>query len=185
LLTCISDKMLPLVVKEIEIPEGVTAEVKEGVVTISGPKGKLQRNFFHPKINISKEDNKIVIKCEMARRKEKALVGTYEAHIKNMIKGVTNGFIYKMKIVYSHFPMKVSVKGNEVIIENFLGEKHPRKAKIFGNVKVDIKGDELLLEGINREEIGQTAANIEFATQVKHRDRRVFQDGIYIVSKGA
>ncbi len=177
--------MIPVAIREVEIPEGVNAEIKEGVVVIEGPKGKLERNFYHPKINIEKKDNKIEIRCEMARRNEKALVGTFEAHIRNMIKGVTEGFTYKMKIVYSHFPMKVSVKGNEVIIENFLGEKFPRKAKIFGDVKVSIKGDEVIIEGINREEVGQTAANIEFATRVKDRDIRVFQDGIYIVSKGA
>ncbi len=177
--------MVPVAIREVELPDGVKAEIKEGVVVIEGPKGKLERKLYHPKISIEKVDNKIVVKCEFARRKEKALVGTFAAHIKNMIKGVTEGFVYKMKIVYSHFPMKVSVKGDEVIIENFLGEKHPRKAKIFGNVKVTVKGDEVTIEGINREEVGQTAANIEFATKVKDRDIRVFQDGIYIVSKGA
>jgi len=177
--------MVPVAIREVELPDGVKAEIKEGVVVIEGPKGKLERKLYHPKISIEKIDNKIVVKCEFARRKEKALVGTFAAHIRNMIKGVTEGFVYKMKIVYSHFPMKVSVKGDEVIIENFLGEKHPRKAKIFGNVKVTVKGDEVTIEGINREEVGQTAANIEFATKVKDRDIRVFQDGIYIVSKGA
>ncbi len=182
----ISDNMVaPIVVREVEIPEGVKAEIKNGLVVIEGPKGKLERKLYHPKIVIEKIDNKIIVKCEFARRKEKALVGTFAAHIRNMIKGVTEGFVYKMKIVYSHFPMKVSVKGNEVIIENFLGEKHPRKAKIFGNVKVSVKGDEVIIEGINREEVGQTAANIEHATRVKDKDIRVFQDGIYIVSKGA
>jgi len=177
--------MVPIALREVEIPEGVKVEIEKGRVVVEGPRGKLERNLYHPKINIEKIDNKVVVKCEFARRKEKALVGTFAAHIKNMIKGVTEGFVYKMKIVYSHFPMKVSVKGNEVIIENFLGEKAPRKAKIFGNVKVTVKGDEVTIEGINREEVGQTAANIEFATKVKDRDVRVFQDGIYIVSKGA
>jgi len=174
----------PLEVREIEIPEGVKASVENGIVTIEGPKGKLQRQLYHPKIEIKKEDNKIIVKAELARRKEKALVGTFAGHIKNMIKGVTEGFVYKMKIVYSHFPIKASVKGNEFIIENFLGEKSARKAKLFGNVKVTIKGSDVIIEGINREEVGQTAANIEAATKVKDKDVRVFQDGIYIVSKG-
>ena len=177
--------MVPVALREVEIPEGVKAEVKESVVIIEGPKGRLERRLYHPKVAVEKVNNKIVVKCEFAKRNEKALVGTFAAHIRNMIKGVTEGFVYKMKIVYSHFPMKVSVKGNEIVIENFLGEKHPRKAKIFGDVKVNIKGDEVTIEGINREEVGQTAANIEFATRVKDRDIRVFQDGIYIVSKGA
>ncbi len=177
--------MIPNVRKEVEIPEGVNVEIKEGVVRVEGKRGKLERVLYHPKIKIEKVENKIILECEFARKKEAALVGTFAAHIKNMIKGVTEGFVYKMKIVYSHFPMKVNVKGNEIIIENFLGEKFPRKAKIFGNVKVSVKGDEVIIEGIDREEVGQTAANIEFATKVKNRDIRVFQDGVYIISKGA
>ncbi len=177
--------MIPVVRKEVEIPEGVNVEIKDGMVSVEGEKGRIERILYHPKIKMEKVDNKIVIECEFARKKEAALVGTFAAHIRNMIKGVTEGFVYRMKIVYSHFPMKVNVKDSEVIIENFLGEKFPRKAKIFGNVKVQVKGDEVIIEGINREEVGQTAANIEFATKVKNRDIRVFQDGIYIVSKGA
>jgi len=175
---------VPLEVREIEIPEGVKVSVENGIVTVEGPKGKLERKLYHPKVEIIKEENKVVVKAELPRRKEKALVGTFAGHISNMIKGVTEGFVYKMKIVYSHFPIKASVKGNEFIIENFLGEKSPRKAKLFGNVKVTIKGSDVIIEGIDREEVGQTAANIEAATKVKDKDVRVFQDGIYIVSKG-
>jgi large subunit ribosomal protein L6 len=177
--------MIPLVEKEIELTEDVHAEIKENIVIIEGPKGKLQRMLYHPKIDINQEDKKIKIKCEFARGKEQALVGTYSTHIINLIKGVTEGFLYTMKIVYSHFPMKVSVKEKEIIIENFLGEKHPRKAKIFGDVTVKVSGETVTIEGINKEEVGQTAANIEYATRVKHRDTRVFQDGIYIINKGA
>jgi len=175
--------MIPVAIREVKIPEGVKVEIDKGKVIVEGPKGRLERGLYHPRILIEKKDDKVEVKCEFARRKEKALVGTFAAHIRNMIKGVTEGFIYKMKVVYSHFPIKVNVKEKEVIIENFLGEKHPRKAKIFGNVKVSIKGDEIILEGINIEEVGQTAANIEDATKVKYRDVRVFQDGIYIVAK--
>jgi len=177
--------MVPIVIKEVEIPDGVTVTIQEGVITVEGPKGKLERRLEHPKIVIEKTDRTVVIKSEFARGKEQALVGTFASHIANMIKGVTDGFVYQMKVVYSHFPMKVSVKGNELVIENFLGEKHPRKAKLYGDVKVNVKGDTVTVEGINREEVGQTAANIEHATRVKNRDIRVFQDGIYIVSKGA
>ncbi|MBC7081487.1 MAG: 50S ribosomal protein L6 [Thermoplasmatales archaeon] len=176
--------MMQSIKREIEIPEGVKVDVKDGKVIVEGAKGKIEKMFFHPKISIEKEDNKISLKCDYPKAKEKAIIGSYEAHIRNMIKGVTEGFIYKMKIVYSHFPIKVSVKGNEVIIENFLGEKFPRKTKIFGNVKVSVKGDEITLEGINIEEVGQTAANIESTTRIKDKDIRVFQDGIYIIKKG-
>src|SRR5690606_1375479 len=98
-------------------------------------------------------------------------------------KGVTEGFTYRMKIVYAHFPMSVKVAGDSVVIENFLGERHPRRARIVGDTKVQVKGDEVEVSGINKEDVGQTMANIEQATRIKGRDPRVFQDGIYLVSK--
>jgi len=175
---------IPFAIKEIEIPEGVQVEIADNMVRVEGPKGKLERELSYPHISIKKEDSKVIVRCELPKKSEKALVGTFAAHIENMIKGVTKGFVYKMKVVYSHFPIKVSVKDGEVLIDNFLGEQYPRKAKIFGDVKVRVEKDDVILEGIDREQVGQTAANIEHATHVKNRDIRVFQDGIYITSKG-
>ena len=105
--------------------------------------------------------------------------------MRNMAQGVSSGFLYEMKIVFAHFPMKVAVKGNVVDIANFLGEKTTRHANICGDSKVIAKGDKVTIEGNNVEDVGQTAANLEQATVVKGRDIRVFQDGIYVVSKGA
>ena len=93
-------------------------------------------------------------------------------------------FKYEMKIVFAHFPMKVVVKGNIVAIDNFLGEKDTRNSAIVGAAKVKVKGDIVTIEGNNVEEVGQTAGNLEKATVVKGRDIRVFQDGIYTISKG-
>ncbi|NIA10642.1 MAG: 50S ribosomal protein L6 [Nitrospiraceae bacterium] len=176
---------IPFAIDEIEIPEGVQLDVSGSTVKVEGPKGKLEKKLSHPSVRISKDDGKVIVRCELPKRDEKALVGTFGAHIRNMIKGVTEGFVYKMKVVYAHFPIKVSVKDDEVVIDNFLGEQYPRKARIHGDVKVSVDKENITLEGINREEVGQTAANIEHATRVKNRDIRVFQDGVYIVSKGA
>ena len=176
---------VPVAIKEVQISEGIEIEIDGAMVHVKGPKGELEKELTNPRLSIEKKDDKVEVRCELPRKKENALVGTFAAHIRNMIKGVREGFEYKMKILYSHFPMKVSVKGDEVIIENFLGETHPRKAKIFGDVKLTVKGDEITLEGVTKEEIGQTAANIERATRVRRRDIRIFQDGIYITAKGA
>jgi large subunit ribosomal protein L6 len=100
-----------------------------------------------------------------------------------MILGVTQGFTYEMKIVYSHFPVKAGVKGSEFVIENFLGEKFPRKTRIVGDTKVEVKGDQVVLTGPDVEAVGQTAANIEQATRIRGFDPRIFQDGIYITRK--
>ncbi|WP_455391441.1 50S ribosomal protein L6 [[Eubacterium] cellulosolvens] len=171
------------IVKEIELPEGVKVDLESttGELALTGPLGSLTRKFNHPKIQIEIKDSKILITCKLPRRKDNALLGTWFGHVKNMVVGITSGFEYKMKIVYSHFPIKTHVKDNELIIENFLGEKQPRKAKMVGETKVKVSGDQIVLNGIDIEAAGQSAANIERATQIKGYDSRVFQDGIYLV----
>ncbi len=169
---------------EIKIPEGVEARLDGFDLHIRGPRGELIREFKHTRLKMKMEDGKVVIFCPLPKKKEYAMAGTWRAHVLNMIKGVTEEFEYHLKIVYAHFPMKVTVKGNKVVIENFMGEKAPRYANIFGNTKVEIKGDTVIVKSINKEHAGQTAANIEKATRIKNRDPRVFQDGIYIVKKG-
>jgi len=175
---------IPEVKKQITVPDGVTASLENNVLIIKGGKGELSRTFIHPKIEMKVNGNAVEIHSKKVRRKEKALIGTFVAHIKNMIKGVTEGFEYKMKTVFSHFPIKTSVEGNEFVVQNFLGERSVRKAKILDGVTVEAKGEDVTVQGIDKEKVGQTVANIERATLVKKRDIRVFQDGVYRISKG-
>ncbi|MBN1861941.1 MAG: 50S ribosomal protein L6 [Candidatus Thermoplasmatota archaeon] len=174
-----------IVKEEIKIPEGIQVTVEGKTVHVKGPKGTLSKILSHPNILLKIQGNVVQIICSQSpRRREKALMGTFKAHVRNMIKGVNQGYECKMKTVFSHFPIKTSVEGNHLIIQNFLGERFPRRAVILENVKVDIKGETIILTAIDKEKVGQTAANIERATKVKNRDIRVFQDGIYIVSRG-
>jgi len=170
--------------EKISIPEGLSAKFENNNFTVKGEKGELSRKFIHPKINIKLNGNIIEITSKDVRRKDKAFIGTIVAHINNMIKGVNEGFEYKMKTVFSHFPIKTSVEGSHFIIQNFLGERAPRKAKILEGVTVEAKGEDVTVTGIDKEKVGQTVANIERATRVKKRDIRVFQDGVYRISKG-
>jgi large subunit ribosomal protein L6 len=171
--------------EEIKIPEGIQITIEGKTVQVKGPKGSISKILSHPKIVMTVNDNVFKISCSQSpRRKEKALLGTFKAHIRNMIKGVSKGYECKMKTVFSHFPIKTSVEGNNLLIQNFLGERFPRRAEILKDVKVDIKGENIILSSTDKEKVGQTAANIERATKVKNRDIRVFQDGIYIVSRG-
>ncbi|NJE00650.1 50S ribosomal protein L6 [Thermococcus sp. JdF3] len=169
--------------EEVEIPEGVEVTVEGNTVKVKGPRGELQRELKYPGVRIFTEDGKVVVFKEFPRKRDIAIARTFKAHIANMIRGVTEGFTYRLKIVYSHFPMTVKVQGDEVVIENFLGEKNPRRARILPGVTVKVSGQEVIVEGIDREAVGQTAANIEQATKITKWDRRVFQDGIYIVEK--
>jgi large subunit ribosomal protein L6 len=171
--------------EEIKIPEGVQITIDGKIIQVKGQKGALAKVLSHPKIQVSVSGNVVQIICSQSpRRREKALIGTFKAHIRNMIKGVSQGYECKMKTVFSHFPIKTSVEGNQLLIQNFLGERFARRAEILENVKVDIKGESITLTSIDKEKVGQTAANIERATKVKNRDIRVFQDGIYIVKRG-
>lgn len=171
------------IAKSIAIPEGVSVSYVGNTFTTTGPKGSIERQLWYPGINIHTTDSEILVDSAIIRRKQKAMVGTLASHITNMIKGVTDGFEYKMSIVYSHFPMQVKVEGNVLSIGNFLGEKKPRIARILGETKVKISGSDVVVSGINKEDVGQTAANIEQKTKIKRFDPRVFQDGIYIIEK--
>ncbi len=169
--------------KTIELPEGVKVDydTKRGSLTITGSLGTLKRTFTSPRIKIKLKDNNIILHCKLPRKKDYALIGTWAAHVENMITGVTKGYEFKMKIVYSHFPIKTHVKDNELIVENFLGEKLPRSAKMVGETKVKVSGDQIVVSGIDIEAAGQSVANIERTTKIKNYDPRVFQDGIYLV----
>ena len=169
--------------KTIEIPEGVTVTMQGKLLSITGPKGKIERDFWYPGIKIEVAGSEIIVDSTVLKKTQKAMVGTFASHITNMMKGVTEGFEYRMKVVYSHFPMQLKVEGDKLMIGNFLGEKKARSAKILGDTKVKASGDEVIVTGYNKEDVGQTAANIEQTTRIKRFDPRVFQDGIYTVEK--
>jgi large subunit ribosomal protein L6 len=170
-------------VTTVEIPEGVEGSLEGRIITIKGEKGELVRDFSHAPINIQLEGKTITVQASWPRKKEAALVGTVRSHIQNMIKGVTKGFTYKLKIVFSHFPITVKVKEKILVIENFTGERNPRKAKIMGDTMVTVKGDDIVVQGISLENVSQTAANIQTATKIRIKDPRVFLDGIYVYEK--
>ena len=175
--------MVKEIARTIEIPEGVSVSLSQDVFTAKGPKGTVERTFWYPGIKIEVREGEVVVDAESSRKEQKAMVGTFASHLKNLIIGVSEGFECKMNIVYAHFPMQVKVEGKTLVIGNFLGEKKPTIAKILGETKVKVSGNEIVVSGINKEDVGQTAANIEQKTKIKRFDPRIFQDGIYIVQK--
>lgn len=169
--------------ERIEIPEGIEVKVEHGLVSVKGAKGIVERKLLSPRVEIKVVDKEIVIKAEKATKREKALVGTFRAHIRNMLRGVSEGHIYKLKICSGHFPMSVSVSENELIVKNFCGEIIPRKLRLKEGVSVKVEGNEVIVESVDKELAGQTAALIERLTKRSGFDRRIFQDGIYIYVK--
>ncbi len=174
---------LPEVSRTITVPDGVTVNLEGHKVTVTGTKGKLQRDFSHMPISIGVEGNTVRVWADWPRKKETALVGTIDSHIQNMITGVTKGFTYKLKIVFSHFPISVKVQDKYVVVENFTGERRPRRAKIIGDVKVKVEAEDIVVQGLNLEDVSQTSANIETTTRVRRKDPRIFLDGLYVFER--
>ncbi|MGQ9780917.1 MAG: 50S ribosomal protein L6 [Nitrososphaeria archaeon] len=167
----------------IKIPENVSAALEGGVLKVTGPLGTTVRDFSKIRLFVELSNGGIRLRSYSDRRNDSAVLGTASSIIENMFVGVTKGYTYRLKIVSAHFPISVKVKGSEVLIENFYGEKSPRVAKIVGSCKVSVAGDDVIVQGISKEDVGQTAANIESATTVRRKDQRVFLDGVYVYER--
>tara|TARA_Y100000034_G_C6798527_1_gene358097 strand:- start:280 stop:849 length:570 start_codon:yes stop_codon:yes gene_type:complete len=170
--------------EEIELPEGLTAIIDKNILIIKKDDKELKRKL-NSLIDIKIEGNKILVSSKKITKRERKIFGTFKAHIKNMIKGLTEGFKYKLQVANVHFPMTVSYDKdkNEVIVKNFLGEKKDRVIKLFQGIDVKVNKDIIEIESIDIEKAGQAAANLEKGTKVRNKDRRIFQDGIFITEK--
>lgn len=165
------------------MPEDVEFEVSGREFSVSY-QGKQDRRVFKAKhVELKKDGRSVIVFTQSRKKSDRADIGTVAGHIRNMAKGVRDGVTYRMKAVYSHFPMTIKAEGVTFIVDNFLGEKFPRKLKLLDGVQVDVKGQDITLTGVNKEKVGQTAAQIEQLCSVRDLDRRVFQDGIYITEK--
>lgn len=172
-----------MIKEEIEVPEGVEVSLDNGRLTVKGGKGENSRLFQHPKVDIDVRDGKVLILSDFGRRKPRAVAGTWRSIVRSMITGVSNGWRGELRLVYSHFPVKMKVQDNKLIIENFLGEKNARVVPVPEGMEVEIKKSDVHVTGIDKEKTGQLCARIEQVTKVTGHDRRNFQDGIYITKK--
>lgn len=163
--------------------EGTTATFEDRILTIKGEKGENKKEFKFPQVYLELKGDEIIIGTKKFTQRQKKMIFTFKAHIKNMIKGVKEGFEYKLVVVYAKFPMTVALKGDTFLVKNLLGEKVPRTFKVSSEAKVVIKGKDITVTGINKEIVGQTAANIEQLCRITNLDRRVVQDGIFITKK--
>jgi len=167
----------------IELPKEMQASMQGNRLVLKSPKGESSKEFKALGISIKAEGNKVRISAAKDSKKEKKLVNSIQAHVKNLAKGLEKEYAYRLSIVYAHFPINVTKKENKIEIVNFLGSKKPKQALIVGKTSVEIKGKEIIVKGADKEHVGQTAANIEQLTRLKGKDRRIFQDGIFITAK--
>jgi len=167
-----------------DLPEGFTAEYEDGIITVEADGQEVSRKLEHAMIDLEVEDGEIVFSTDKTQKDIRSIVKTFQSHVNNMIEGIQNEHVYKMKGVYAHFPMTVKKENNKVVIENFMGERKPREIEIMEGVEVSIDGEDLELRGPDKQAVGQTAGRIEQACKKGNRDPRTFQDGVYITSKG-
>ncbi len=172
--------------KTIEIPDDVTLTVNDSTVTVKGPKGELTRDFSYSNLIFDLKDKTLTLTALFPKSKEKAVLGAVEAHIRNMIQGTTAGFKYAMKVVFSHFPIKIIPEGDKVKIENLYGGRKPRYAKVLPGVSVTVDGEDVYVSGIDKEKVGQTCGNIQEITRLHGKRRKspkTFMDGIFVYDR--
>jgi len=175
--------MRKVITEIIEMPSDISCEFLHNVLKCKKGNAELSRVINVPCLSTKIDGKNIVLHCENGNKNDLKVIKTTAAHIKNMFSGLNEKFVYKLQAVNVHFPMSLKVEGDKLMINNFLGEKTPRAANILKNVSIEVKGPAITLSSQNKEAIGQTAANIERATKIRSKDRRIFQDGIYITEK--
>jgi len=168
---------------DVELPDGVSAKFKDGQVTVTGPLGKVTQDFSKIPVDLEIKGGAVKIITHGARRKNRSIINTARSLITNAVHGVTKGYEYKLKVIYAHFPVTVKVQGKKVMVENFYGERSPRVAEIIGDTKAEVRGEDVILNGVSIQDVGQTAGNLEQATTVKRKDQRVFLDGVYVYER--
>ena len=169
--------------EKIEIPAGIKCEFKNGSLKCTKNSIEITRKIDAPGIIVKIQDNFVILECNKGNKNHLKIIKSLVAHVENIISGLEKPFTYVLEACNVHFPMTFKVENNFLLINNFLGEKTPRTAKIMTNASIEIKGQKIFVSSSNKEFAGQTAANFEKATKIKNRDRRIFQDGLYIVQK--
>jgi len=140
----------------LNIPNGVTVVINHNLITINGPKGKLTYTFSND-INIKQEDNTIIVERESDIKQIKQLHGTTNAIIANMIEGVVNGYKKELEIIGVGY--RFQLNGNKLVVS--AGYSHPIGTDIPAEIKVAlISNTEISINGIDKEKVGEFAANI-------------------------
>jgi large subunit ribosomal protein L6 len=156
------------------LKSGVSASLADNVLSVDGPNGKVAVRI--PVVELNVKGQEVTIASQ-----SKAKMNTAIALLRSAEKGVTDGYVKKLQIIYVHFPITFEIKGKDIYVKNFLGEKVPRIAGIVGDTKVKVEKEFISVSGPDKYAVGQTAANIRTATKIKQKDPRVFQDGVYPV----
>lgn len=169
--------------EELEFDSEVSITILPGSIEVKGKKASIKRLILHKNIDFAVSDNTIIVSSQDESKKVKKMINSYKAHIKNMIRGVKEPYTYRLKVCSGHFPMNVHLEKNKLVIKNFFGEKYPRTVELKEGVQVKIENDIITVQSADKELAGQTSATIEQLTRRPGYDPRIFQDGIYVITK--
>ncbi|CAJ1024815.1 Ribosomal protein L6, putative [Leishmania shawi] len=161
----------------LEIPEGVTVEVRGRKVTVTGKRGTLTKDLTHLQLDfrVDKKNRTFTAIRWFGSKIPIACLNTTKTHVQNMITGVTKGYRFKVRCAY-------------VEVRNFLGEKRVRRQTVPSTVKVSqtdpskVK-DEIVFDGNDLEQVSREAAVLHQMCLVRKKDIRKFLDGIYVQTK--
>ncbi len=168
--------------REIEIQNGVSVTAEGPRLTIKGKKGSTTKAVNERLLSVKVEGNKVVVNTTKNKKlaaKAELASHAFATEISDAVRTVNDGIERKMTVIFAHFPMSIDIKGKDIHIKNIFGEKVSRLAKIVGDTKVEVKGQDVKVSGADKYDVGQTMANIKNACHARGQDTRVFQDGIY------
>ncbi len=154
-LTINNNKMSRIGKKEIILNDKTEASLNSGVFSVKGPKGTLER-FFRSDIDIKIDGKTITLSVPKENKQTKALWGTYASHIKNMIKGVNDGF--EKKLILEGVGFKSQVNGNKLVLS--LGFSHPVEVLIPEGIEVKAEKNIISFSGTNKELVGSFSAKV-------------------------
>lgn len=140
----------------IEIPSGVTVEINGSLVSVSGPKGKLETNFKKDLIDIKTEENKILVTLKKESKIARSVWGTTRMLIANNVKGVTEGWKKQLELVGTGYRSEVT--GNTLILT--VGYSHPVKVEAPEGITFKVEKSVINVEGIDKQIVGQVSADI-------------------------
>ncbi|MEX2054311.1 MAG: 50S ribosomal protein L6 [Candidatus Colwellbacteria bacterium] len=141
--------------RPIDIPEGVTVEVKEDEVTVKGPKATLTVSAL-PNIDVKVDGSQVIFTPQNDTKQTISNWGTFRALVQNAIIGATDG--YSKTLVIEGVGYRASVEGSAVVLN--LGFSHPIKYDIPEGITVEVEGNKVKISGFDKAVVGETAASI-------------------------
>jgi len=163
-----------------EIPEDIEASYDGSELHLSEGSETVTKKMDHALVDVETSEDKVTFSTESDKKDVKSILKTFRSHTENMVEGLEDEHVYRLKGVYAHFPMDIKTEDGSLKVENFMGERNPREAEIMEDVEVEVDGEDVTVRGSDKEKVAQTAARIESLSEKGNRDPRTFQDGIYI-----